>query len=34
MILCGIEQKKKSDSKNLRNDISDQINHQKEQTAK
>lgn len=34
MILCGIEQKKKSDSSNLRNDISDQITHQKEQTAK
>lgn len=26
--------KKKSDSTNLRNDISDQINNQKEQTAK
>lgn len=34
MILFGIEQKKKSDSTNLRNDISDQMNLQKEQTAK
>lgn len=33
MILCGIEQKKESDSTSLRNDLSDQINHQNEQTS-